>query len=397
MSAGFEGEREFARANGRDSQRWRDGSGLHTRAALQVDRWLLYSHVFFGELRGVRAYSDELVANTDIATSTEESYVAYTAGPRWSAQLGRSRWHWGPGEEASLLLSRTSAPLNALLVHLRLEGLHADVQMLNATVDPGRGEQLAAHRLEWQPRDWVRLGLAEGARYHAGGWQGVYLANVIPYSFVQRLLDQDHGDPAESLRNNVMIATDASVRIADGSRLYGELLLDDLHLRTATVPNKYGWQAGWDGAGTIRGLRATWNSEYTWLSRFVYTSSYARAFTAQDEPLGFPTGPDSRRLRLRFTLDPRPDLQGSLVAARTERGESGLATPFVPGTPVPPVSTMQGVVETSRTLDATLRWWPASGVDLSVRAGREWRDGVAHVRGASDAAWRGTLSVRLVR
>jgi len=397
VSAGVEGEWEWTRLGGVDDERWLDGSGVHVRTAIQVDRWLAYSHAFFGELRGVRAFSDALVSGTDVAASTEESYLAYTAGRQWSAQLGRSRWHWGPGNEGSLLLSRTSAPLNGLMFHARLEGLHADAFLFDATVEPGRGEQLAAHRLEWQPRDWARLGVSEAARYHAGGWQGVYLAGVIPYSVAQRLLDQDHRDSTGALRNNVMVSLDASLRVADGSRIYGELLLDDVHARTASVPNKYGWQLGWDGAGDVRGTRVTWNAEYTWLSRYVYTSFFGRAFTAQDRPLGFPTGPDARRLRLTIDWDPRAAWQVSAIATRTDKGENDLAEPFVPGSPVPDVATLEGVVERSRGLEGAVRWWPASGVDVSLRAGRTWIDDAAHVAGASTAAWRGSLALRLVR
>jgi hypothetical protein len=284
-----------------------------------------------------------------------------------------------------------------MMLHVRIEALRADATIFNATTAPGAGEQLAAHRLEWQPAGGVRLGIAEAARYRASGWQGLYAAGLVPYSIVQRLVDQDGRDSTGSTRNNVLIALDAAVRIADGSRAYGELLVDDLHARTADFPNKLGWQLGWDGAGAIGRHRLTWNAEYTRLSRFVYTSYFGRVFTSQDRPLGFPTGPDSERFRLRASWDPGADWQFGAIASRTRRGESGLASPFVPGEPVPDVFAFAGVVETVRALEGVARWWPASGVDCSLRAGREWRDGAGHVAGADRAAWRGALAVRLAR
>lgn len=396
-SVGLEGERAATRAGGVTDARWLDGSGVHVRAALQVDRWLAFSHLAFGELRGVRAFSDPLVANSDVAVSTEESYLAYTAGRRWSAQIGRSRWAWGPGEEGSLLLSRTSAPITGLMLHARLEGLRADAFVLSATVEPGLGEQLAAHRLEWQPRDGLRLGASEAARYHAGGWQGVYLAGVIPYAIAQKLLDQDHHDPAGLLRNNVMLSLDGSWRIAEGSRAYGEVLIDDLHARSAATPNKYGWQVGWDGAGEALALPLAWNVEFTRLSRYVYTSFFGRAFEAQGAPLGFPTGPDARRLRVRVTANPSVDWQVSAIASRTDKGENDLEEPFVPGDPVPPVGVLAGVVERTRTLEGELRAFPASGIDLAIRFGRAWSENAGHVPGLDPAAWTGTFAFRLTR
>jgi hypothetical protein len=283
------------------------------------------------------------------------------------------------------------------MFHARLAPLHADGFVFNATVEPGRGEQLAAHRIEWQPRDWARLGVSEAARYHAGGWQGLYLAGVVPYSMVQKLLDQDGRDTLGNLRNNVMISLDASLRPADGSRIYGELLLDDVHARTASAPNKYGWQAGWSGVGAVGGSRVDWNAEYTWMSRYVYTSFFGRSYTAQDMPLGFPTGPDSRRFRTRVSWDPNADWQLSAIAARTDAGEEDLGDPFVPGQPVPDVATLAGTVERTRTLEGVLRWWPAGGVDLSLRAGREWIANANHVAGAELRHWRGSFAFQLTR
>ena len=332
-----------------------------------------------------------------MVASTQESYLAYSRGTQWSAQLGRSRWQWGPGEEGTLLLSGTSAPLSGLMLHARIAPLHADGYIFNATVEPGRGEQLAAHRLEWQPQGWARLGVSETARYHAGGWQGLYLAGVLPYAIVQRLLDQDAHGATDSLRNNIMLGFDASACIADGTRLYGELLLDDLHAHSAAFPNKYGFQTGIDGTGDVSGTRLSWNAEYTWLSRYVYTSYFGRVYSAQDAPTGFPTGPDARRLRARVTWDPSADWQLSAIATRTNHGEGSLLTPFVPGQQVPDVGTLQGVVERTRSLEGSLRYWPASGVDVSVRAGRVWTDAAAHVAGAGVRAWTAALSVRLVR
>ncbi len=393
VSAGLEGACEW-RDGGAE---WRDGSGAHLRAGLQFDGWFAFTHLWAGRLAGVSTFSDALVAGEDLAVNTDDSWLGYASGTRWDARIGRSRWHWGPGEEGSLLLSRTAAPLSGALLHARLEAIRADVFFFDATVEPGLGEQLAAHRIEWQPQPWLRLGAAEAARYRSDGWHGLYLAGVVPYSIVQRLLDHDAPGTPDANRNNVLMSFDASMRVADGTRVYGELLLDDVHAKSASFPNKYGWQAGWDGAGAIGERRVTWNAEYTWLSRWVYSSFYGRSYVAAGEPIGFATGPGSRRLRLRATADFPHDVQCSWFASRTVRGEESAADAFVPGGDVPSPRSLAGVVETTRAVDAEARWWPSTGLDVALRAGREWRENAAHVSGASHAEWRGALSLRLTR
>ncbi|OGF16540.1 MAG: hypothetical protein A2W00_13305 [Candidatus Eisenbacteria bacterium RBG_16_71_46] len=394
LSAGLEGRGEADE----HASRLVSGSGLQLRAALGLDRWLVFSHVVVGRIDSARTFADPIVQGEDVIAHTEDTYLSYTgAGERWGARFGRTRWHWGPGEEGSLLLSKTAPAMTGLALRGRLAGLRLDAVALSATLDAATGEQLAAHRLEWQPLDGLRLGITETARYRATGWQPLYLAGVIPYFMVQRLETQDDPDSATSLRNNIMVGFDAGWRIAPGTRVYGEIAVDDLHARTSENPDKLAWQVGWEGAGTVGGSRVTWGGEYTRVWRFVYTSYFGRAYELQGRPLGFPTGPDARRLRLRGTWDPAVDWQLFGAVARTDRGENTLDQPFVPGSPKVEASTFQGVVERTREFDAGVRWWPAGGVDLALSAGYRWVDDAAHVPGARDRSARAAFEVRLTR
>lgn len=378
--------------------RFASGSGLRTRLGVQVDQWLLFTNLMAGRVDRARSFADPIVANTDLVVHTEETYLAYTGGEgRWGVQFGRGRWHWGPGEEASLLLSKTSAPITGLSYQVHLTAFHLDFSALSATLRQSAGEQLAAHRLEWQPRDALRLGLTETARYQASSWQPLYAIGAIPYVLVQRLLVQDEPDSSGVLRNNIMLGLDAAWRIASGTRVYGELLLDDLSARTAENPDKYGWQLGWEGVGMIGASRLSWGGEYTRLSRYVYTSFFGCDYEAQGGPLGFPLGPDSRRIALRSALDLGADWQLLARASRSDQGENGLGQPFVPGSPRVATGTFEGVVEQTRDLEAGLRWWPASGVDLRALAGYRWVENEAHEAGRQTAHPRFALEARLSR
>ncbi len=372
------------------------GTGMRGIFGVTVDRWLYHSDLFLGKISGARRFADPVVKDSDVILHTEDTWLAWSAeDARWSVQFGRSRWHWGPGEEASLVLSRTSAALTGFAYRVRIPALRADVSALSATLDTRAGEQLAAHRLEWQPHDALRFGVSETARYQSSMWQPLYLVGAIPYVLVQRLQAQDEPDSVPSLRNNVQIGADLAWRIAPGTRIYGELLVDDLHARTASIPNKLAWQVGWEGVGSIGRHRLTWGGELTRLSRYVYTSFFGRDYEAQGAPLGFPTGPDARRLRLRLGWDPSPDAQLFAHVAVTDQGENELDEPVVPGvSPRVRVWSFEGTAERTREVEAGARFWPASGVDVTASAGWRWREDAGHVPGAEDdgplarIAWR---------
>ena len=392
ISAGIEGSGE----TDRDTSRFLPASGLHLRGGFAVDRWLLFSHLVIGQFDRSRRFADPLIANTDITTLTEEGYVGYS-GDSWGASLGRNRWHWGPGDEGSLILSKTSAPLTGLAFRGRIAALDLDAVALDATLDRARGEQLAAHRLEWRPRGRLRLGLTEAARYHASGWSPLYAAGVIPYILVQRLEAQDQPESSSVLRNNVLLGIDAAFRPADGTRLYGELVIDDLHSRTARIPDKLAWQLGWEGAGMIGPQRLTWGGELTRVWRYVYTSFFGQSFEAQGRPIGFPTGPDSRRLTARVGWDPSVDWQLTARGMVTDRGEGTLDQPFVPGSPREDPSSLSGVVEHTREAEIGARWWPAGGILFELTAGYRWTENRAHVAGAGREGAYQRFELRLTR
>ncbi len=394
LSAGLEGRGTIER--GRLS-RFEDGSGLRFRAAAQVGRWLTYSDIAAEHVDGATRYAGRILSN-DAVFLTDQSYLSYTAErQRWSALLGRGHWHWGPGDEGSLLLSKTAPSITGLALRFRIDALRADGIVLNATLRGASGMQFAAHRLEWQPREGLRLGYSEAVRYQASAWGPLYVAGVIPYSIVQNLLAKDEPDSSGAVRNNVIAAMDVAWRVAPGTRFYSELLIDDLRTTDSATLSKYAYQVGWEGVGAVHGARVSWGSELTRLTRFVYTSFDDRAFVTSGEPLGFPTGPDSRRVRVRGACDPTVSWQLFAIASRTDRGESGLDSVYTPGSGHVDVARFAGVVERTRQLELGVRYWPASGVDVALSGGWTWIENQNHVEGTDRREPYAALTVRLTR
>ena len=372
-------------------------SGARMRLGVQIERWDLHADVTAGHLARGLEFAQSLLADNDAVLHSEEAYVGYTAASGlWAVQAGRSRWHWGPGDEAGLLLSKTSAPLTGMAFHLRVRPLRADGMVLWASIQEAAGQQFAAHRLEWQPFDGLRLGVSEAVRFRSPRWEPLYGVGVLPYTLAQQLLVQDEPDSAVALHNNVLAAVDVAWRVGPGQRLCAELMIDDLRTNDAPTVSKYGYLLGWEGVRSAAG-RATWSVEYARLTRFVYTSALGSSFVAQDLPLGYPTGPDSRRLRVRAGWDPTISWQAFTVLEHTDAGESGLDTVFRPGDPRVEVTRFLGVVQHDTRLGLGLRWWPASGVDLAAMGQLRWVDNAGHVAGASRAEPGAELRVRIGR
>jgi hypothetical protein len=395
LSVGLEGRVDWSRGD----TRIESGSGLHFRTAAGFRGLLAYSHLTAAHVEGSHAFAEPLFpANQEFIIRAEESYFAYrgSSGP-WGVQFGRSRWRIGPGVQGSLLLSQTAVPLTGLALRGHFEPLRADGFALSATLDAAAGEQLAVHRLEWQPLDGLRIGAGEAARYKADAWKPLYLVGLIPYTLVERLEIEDRPESVRVLRNNVLVAFDVAWRMVPGIRVYGEGLIDDIPDGSGGTTRKYGYQLGWEGVRPIDGGRVVWGAEYTRLTRYVYTSFFGRRFTAQDLPLGFPTGPDARRIQLHVAWDPSYAWQLTAAATRTDKGENGLDEPFVRRVSPTNSESFEGIVERRHELEVGLRFWPESGVDLSLRAGYRWIENLDHARGIDERTPTGALVVRLDR
>ena len=132
-------------------------------------------------------------------------------------------------------------------------------------------------------------------------------------------------------------------------------------------------------------------------TRGCRATSTPRTSAAPTSPRGYPTGPDAERLALRGAWDSGPDWQLGARVSQTRHGEGSIHKPYLPGTPHGDPFSFEGVVERERIAEAGLRWWPASGVDLSTWVGYRWLENAGHVTGATRDTPTATLELRLTR
>jgi hypothetical protein len=394
ISSGLAGKWEWDEGD----TRLRVGSGWESYVSVGLERWLAHSRITVGRFDNSRRFADPVISGTNLIVLTEETYIAYTGErERWAMQFGLNRWHWGPGEEGSLILSRTAPAVFGLAMRAHLASLRLDLIALSATLEQAGGEQLAAHRIEWQPTDGLRIGVTESALYQWPGWQPLYVLGAIPYVLVQRLHHQKEPDSLGDHRNNILQSFDASWRVAPGTRVYGEFLIDDLHAGSGKNPNKYAFQLGYEGVGALGKGRLSWGGEYTRVTRFVYTSFFGRDHWIQGRSLGFPVSPDSRRFTLRGAWDPDENWQLVARVIHSDKGENDLDEPYFPDSGPVNTAVLEGNIETTRQAEAGIRWWPASGVDVLVTGGYRWVDQPRHRFGVHDESVVVGIELRLMR
>ena len=388
-----------------DFAQFADRSRFGGRLDVESGGLLGHLDVWAGRVDDASRFTDVLVTGSEFAAMSEDAYVSF-ATRSFDATFGRRRQAFGPGATGTLLWSRQAAPVTSLALgatlfrHVRATAVHGDV-------DATRDARVASHRLEWFPNARWTIGLHEAARYTSSQWEPLYVVPLLPFTFVQRLVNEDALDregEAEGNRNNVMGGLDVTWRPAAGAQLTGELLLDDQNLKTSGSPTRIGYQLGAFGTRPLEALgpAATGSAriEYSRVYNYVYSTFYGEDFIHHGRPLGAPQGPDSKALFAGLTVATSAAFEARLAGTWTDLGEGTLGTSFDPDSAYaepPSGSTLSGVVERTRSLEAGVRFWPRDGIDLDLGVARQWTDDVDHQAGVDDRRWIVRLSARLRR
>lgn len=333
-------------------------------------------------------------------------------GKGWRVSAGRSRHAWGPIPQGGLVLSGLSPSLDGLALQASLAGGRLRAQMLALALDrlwftqseaagaaesawfPADGSPLAvhrylsAHRLAWRARERLWIGASEVVLY--GGpsrnWEPYYLVPFVP--FYSEQWNRGNND-------NILVGIDLDCYPAPGSRLFGELLIDDAQYDTANEPQEIGWSVG--GARVVRmgPLAPAVRLDYTRVNTWTYGQVVAwNRYTMGRVPLGDPLGPDADRWRLEVTLPLSSRLRVVAEGLRVRRGE------VRPETPRPVVVPFAGdfptgVVERDTGGRLTVEFLAPPRVRAAAWAGGESFRNHRHEAGRAETRWIGGGELRV--
>ena len=191
-----------------------------------------------------------------------------------------------------------------------------------------------------------------------------------------------------------MWTADVTWRARPGTRLYGEIAVDDISFSSERRPLSIAWQTGvharWRrGAGALSA-----RGEYSRVYRFTYSSYHHHDFAFHGLPTGYPLGPDAEQLFGQLAWARSADWTFTLEGALARRGEAVLGDSFLPGSPVPPL-VLSGVVEQDARVAAAVDWSPAAGLTLGLTAGDARVRAVAHVPGRDASGFYGATRCRV--
>ena len=319
---------------------------------------------------------------------TQSGYAAYSeqayglaSFKNFRFKLGRDFIRWGPGRDATLLISDYGRPMDQLMAsyHSKYFSFTWFTASLDAKLgDKGirAGRYLTAHRLEVRPWKYLYIAVSEAILYGgpAYGYNIAYLNPFIFYHGVQ-LNGPDGGNTIGTVSFAFMPTT--------SFYLYGELLVDDIQLEKSgpgdLEPNEIGYLAGgnWADPLSISGLDVY--AEYTRITNRTFNTLQPwEKWLHRNRPIGHFLGNDFDRLLAGFSYWPRPEYRLQFQFEKRRRGEGRIEKPFdTPWQSVPigqdysePFPT--GIVEKSNILSIDFVWQP--GLWIRMRGmGRYWK------------------------
>ncbi|MBR4158740.1 MAG: hypothetical protein IKT97_01610, partial [Spirochaetia bacterium] len=196
------------------------------------------------------------------------SQVSVNVGPA-HISVGRNSLNWGPGELASLSLSRTSKPYDYVFYDIPIgkkmyyswmTGFLRDNEAWGATED--QDKLISSHRFEYQPWSWFKFSIYETVVYS----QRFALSYLNPFSlyYISEVADGD--------KDNKFGGMDFTFRFWR-LKIYLSLFLDDWDFDEAANINYYhnigATTLGYKIYDVLPKFDLT--MEYTYLSHWMYT------------------------------------------------------------------------------------------------------------------------------
>lgn len=308
----------------------------------------------------------------DYVVDFKRSYLQYNLSFSNEASLnllfGRDYVYWGTSPIKAVGISDNSPPFEIVrltgTIPCKIGALKATAfsAQLNSTwFDDGTTRYLAkrylsAHRVDYQFRDWLEIGVSEWVLY-GGDVESVrwhYLNPIIPYYAVQYNAKND---------DNMMLSFDGAVRPIDGVRLYAEWLADDFQYQSdSNDPHAVTWLTGVEWYPKFSDRQLGFLAEYVRVNRWTYTHLEPdNQFTHFGTVIGHPIGTDADLLTVRASYHATPSaiIEGRLSHQRN--GEADITDRYY-GEDFENIPFPSGVVERLTEFRLGWKYRPRKGV-----------------------------------
>ena len=254
----------------------------------------------------------------------DETVAGVVFNRNWlTLQLGKDRNHWGPGYAGQLMLSDHPTSYDQIKVEmaasrLRFTMLWAVLQHYNTRYFTGNHQEkyLAAHRLEFSPWPFLDVALHEMILYSGRSFEPSYLNPLNFFRSAEHYL----GD-----RDNAAMGLDFQLKVLPKTKLYMELLLDDVtssKLGSGFYGNKYALLAGGHHVDLFGLPGLDLRGEYTRIRPYTYTHDGVTNFQHYSTNLGHRLGPNADGIFVQMEYRYNRPLLLKAVWERTRHGSN---------------------------------------------------------------------------
>lgn len=342
----------------------------------------------------------------DYVVDFKRSYLTYNLSFAENAELnllfGRDYVYWGASPIRSIGISDNSPPFELV----RLTGtipckfgtlkVTAFSAQLNSTwFDDGTTRYLAkrylsAHRVDYNFRDWLEIGVSEWVLY-GGDVESVrwhYLNPIIPYYAVQYNAKND---------DNMMLSFDGAVRPIDGVRLYAEWLADDFQYQSdSNDPHAVTWLTGIEWYPKFAGQQLGFLTEYVRVNRWTYTHLEPdNQFTHFGISIGHSIGTDADLLTFRVSYHATPSAIIEGTFSHQRNGEADITDRYY-GEDFENIPYPSGIVESLTAFRLGLKYRPIKGIKGSINYAWRHIQNSEHVENETEQRHRFVLQIAYV-
>ena len=309
---------------------YRSGVGLRF-----TDRLYLYSAVNFDQYD----YNEDSYDGykwRGIAGYTEQAYINYS-WKRLQLKIGRDFLKWGCGNNATLILSDISRPMDQFLAAMTFGPFKFTFftseldEYPSLRIDSTRvpvKRYLTGHRLDMSLfKGKLQMAISEMLLY--GGpnesFKAVYLNPVIFYKGAHKNKASAYG--------NILPSIELLAHPKKNWQVYGSLLVDDIQLEKTgpsdLEPNELAWLVGTKWADPFKLSGLTLNAEYTNVANRTYKTPYNfETFTHRGKPLGHPLGCDFYMWQFAGSFWAKNNLWLKIDYRLINSGEGSIDTPW---------------------------------------------------------------------